>query len=142
MTLAFVLDASIAASWFLPDEQSEAAESLIGALDGSSGLVPSLFWFEARNLFVMAERRGRLPAGAALTATLKLRSLPIDDAGAGNDVAIVDLALRHGLSAYDASYIALAKSSELPLATADQRMAQAALAEGVEIVGPLAASDT
>ncbi len=136
--MSFVLDASIAASWFLPDEESEAAERLIGALGISPGLVPSLFWFEARNLFVMAERRGRLKPGAALAATLKLRSLPLEEGGSGNDVSIVDIALRHALSGYDASYIALARSSNMPLATADRKMADAARSEGIAIVGPLA----
>jgi predicted nucleic acid-binding protein len=135
--MSYVLDASIAASWFLPDEQSEAAEGLIGALGISPGLVPSLFWFEARNLFVMAERRGRLGRGAALAATLKLRSLPLQDSGIGNDVSIVDLALRHALSGYDASYVALAKSSGMPLATADRKMAAAARSEDILIAGPL-----
>lgn len=135
--MSYVLDASIAASWFLPDEQSETAEGLIGALGIAPGLVPALFWFEARNLFVMAERRGRLAPGAALAATLKLRSLPLVDGGTGNDVSIVDLALRHGLSGYDASYVALARSSSMPLATADRKMAAAARSEGISIVGPL-----
>lgn len=135
--MSFVLDASIAASWFLPDEESEAAELLIGALANSPGLVPSLFWFEARNLFVMAERRGRLQPGAALAATLKLRSLPLESGGSGNDVSIVEIALRHGLSGYDASYVALARAGNMPLATADRKMAHAARIEGIAIVGPL-----
>jgi predicted nucleic acid-binding protein len=135
--MSFVLDASIAAAWFLPDEQSEAAEGLLGALGIAPGLVPSLFWFEARNLFVMAERRGRLTSGAALAAILKLRSLALNDSGTGNDVAIIDIALRHGLSGYDASYVALAKSAAMPLATADRKMATAARSEGVAVVGPL-----
>lgn len=135
--MSFVLDASIAASWFLPDEQSETAEGLIGALGISPGLVPSLFWFEVRNLFVMAERRGRLGPGSALAATLKLRNLPLNDGGIGNDVSIIDIALRHGLSGYDASYVTLARSSNMPLATADRKMAAAARSEGISIVGPL-----
>lgn len=44
--MSFVVDASAAASWFLPDEQSDADERLIAALGISPGLVPSLFWFE------------------------------------------------------------------------------------------------
>jgi predicted nucleic acid-binding protein len=135
--MSYVLDASIAASWFLPDEQSDSAEGLIGALGISPGLVPSLFWFEVRNLFVMAERRGRLHPGTALAATLKLRSLPLNDGGTGNDVSIIDIALRYGLSGYDASYVTLARSSNLPLATADRKMAAAARSEGISIVGPL-----
>lgn len=135
--MPFVLDASIAASWFLPDEQSDAAEELIRVLGRSPGLVPSLFWFEVRNLLAMAERRGRVNPGAALAMTLSLRGLPLNDGGTGNDVSIVDLALKHGLSAYDASYVALAKANRMPLATADHKMAAAARNEGVAIVGPL-----
>ncbi|ACP21519.1 hypothetical nucleic acid-binding protein (plasmid) [Sinorhizobium fredii NGR234] len=135
--MSFVLDASIAASWFLPDEESEAAETLIAALAVAPGLVPALFWFEVRNLFVMAERRGRVNPGSALAMTLSLRGLPLQDGGFGNDVSVVDLALKHGLSGYDASYVALAKSTELPLATVDRRMAAAARGEGLKIVGPL-----
>lgn len=135
--MSFVVDASIAASWFLPDEQDEADERLIAALAVSPGLVPSLFWFETRNLFVMAERRGRLNPGMALAMALKLRDLPLEDGGAGNDVSVVELALKHGLSGYDASYVALAKSNAMPLATADRKMAAAARSEGIAIVGPL-----
>jgi hypothetical protein len=55
----------------------------------------------------VAERRGRLSPGAALAATLKLRSLPL---GTGNYVSIIDVALRHSLSGCDASYITLARA--------------------------------
>lgn len=135
--MSYVLDASIAASWFLPDEQSESAERLISELGVAPGLVPSLFWFETRNIFIMAERRGRFSPGAALAASLKLRSLPLQDGGLGNDVAIVGISLKHSLSGYDASYVALAKSAGMPLATADRKMAAAARSEGIRVVGPL-----
>lgn len=85
----------------------------------------------------MAERRGRLNPGMALAMALKLRTLPLQDGGTGNDVTVVELALKHGLSAYDASYVALAKANVMPLATADQKMAAAARSEGIVILGPL-----
>lgn len=40
--------------------------------------------------------------------------------------ASLTLALEHGLSAYDASYLALARSLDAPLITADRRLAEAA----------------
>jgi predicted nucleic acid-binding protein len=55
--------------------------------------------------------------------------------GTGNDRIILALAERHGLSGYDASYLALAISQNLPLATLDKRLAGAARAQGVEVRG-------
>jgi len=104
----------------------------------TAGRVPSLFWFETRSLFLNAERRGRLKAGEAALSMAQLRGLPLQDEGAGADRLVLALAARRALSAYDASYLALAVQLALPLATADQRLAAAAAAEGVAVLGPLA----
>ncbi|MBX5241620.1 type II toxin-antitoxin system VapC family toxin [Rhizobium sp. NLR22b] len=135
--MTFVLDASIAAAWFLPDEQHDAADRLMFDLNTTVGLVPTLFWFETRNLFLMAERRGRLRSGEAVLLMTQLRGLSLEDAGSGGDGLILHLANRYALTAYDASYVALAKADGLPLATADRKMADAARNEGITILGPL-----
>jgi hypothetical protein len=74
-----VVDASLAA-WFLPDEQNDAADRVMAELDKNPGRAPSLFWFETRNLFLVAERRGRLQPGEAATTMAQLRGFPILDA--------------------------------------------------------------
>jgi predicted nucleic acid-binding protein len=135
--MSFILDASIAAAWFLPDEQHDAADRLMSDVRSTAGLVPALFWFETRNLFLMAERRKRLRPGEALLLMTQLRGLPLEDAGSGGDGLVLELATRHTLTAYDASYVALAKTQRLPLATGDRKMATAAQSEGITIVGPL-----
>jgi predicted nucleic acid-binding protein len=135
--MPFVLDASIAAAWFLPDEQNDAADSLMTELRSGPALVPSLFWFEIRNIFLMAERRGLLQRGSAPLLMGQLRRLSMEDGGSGRDTAVLELAARHLLSAYDASYLDLAKAADLPLATGDRKLAVAARSEGVMIVGPL-----
>ena len=135
--MTFVLDASIAAAWFLPDEQHDAADRLMSDLNTTVGLVPTLFWFETRNLFLMAERRGRLRSGEAVLLMTQLRGLSLEDAGSGGDGLILDLANRYTLTAYDASYVALTKTESLPLATADLKMTDAARREGITILGPL-----
>lgn len=135
--MAFVLDASIAAAWFLPDVQHDAADRLMSDLRTTVGSVPTLFWFETRNLFLMAERRGRLRSGEALLLMTQLRGLSLEDAGSGSDGLILDLASRYALTGYDASYVALAKTEGLPLATADRKMADAARSEDITILGPL-----
>jgi predicted nucleic acid-binding protein len=138
--MTLVVDASMAAAWFLPDEQNDAADRVMAGLDRSPGRAPSLFWFETRNLFIMAERRGRLAPGEAATTMAQLRGFPIIDEGAGNDRIVIMLAGRHGLSGYDASYLALAVVEKLPLATLDKKLAAAARAEGITVLGPLGAS--
>lgn len=135
--MSFILDASIAAAWFLPDEQNDAADQLMAELRSTTGLVPGLFWFETRNLFLVAERRGRLRSGEALLVMTQLRAFAIEEAGSGGDARVLDLANRHSLSGYDASYLALAIESSLPLATADRRLAAGARSEGVTLLGPL-----
>ena len=67
-----------------------------------------------------------------------VRRLPIVDKGIGDDGRVLDLARSRNLSAYDATYLALALAERLPLATLDRRLAEAARAEGVTILGPLA----
>ena len=135
-----VVDASMAGAWLLPEEDSDAAEAIIAALTGRPPLpsVPSLFWHEARNILLIAERRGRIGAGEAAAAMTLLRRLPLEDAGAGRDDAIMATAALHSLSAYDAVYLALAQERRLPLATLDRKLAGSARAEGVEALGPLA----
>ncbi|HEV2501847.1 MAG TPA: type II toxin-antitoxin system VapC family toxin [Mesorhizobium sp.] len=137
-----VIDASIAAAWFLPDEQNDAADLLMADLKSAPGLVPSLFWFETRNLFLMAERRGRFEEGGAALSMAQLRRLPLQDDGAGNDALVISIASRRTLSGYDASYLALAVQRSIPLATADRRMADAAALEGIAVLGPHAATAT
>lgn len=44
---------------------------------------------------------------------------------------IDELAARHGLSAYDAAYLELAPRRKLPLATADESLSKAMVAEGI-----------
>lgn len=135
--MAFVLDASFAAAWLIAEEHSAAAEAVIATLQ-TPCQVPTLFWFEIRNILVMCERRGRMPAGSALVSMERVRRLPLEDAGAGGDSLPLLLAGRHGLTAYDASYLALSLNRSLPIATLDRRLAAAATAEAVRVLGPFA----
>ncbi len=133
---AFVVDASVAAAWLLPDERSEAADAVLErlALDGAHA--PSLLWYELRNILVMATRRGRLPDGEAALALSRLRRLPIEtvDMTLSDDAAVLRAAREHRLTAYDAAYLALAQNLNVPLATADRALARAAGRTGIELL--------
>jgi predicted nucleic acid-binding protein len=90
--MSFIVEASLAAAWMLPDEHSDAAHRLMLALKAAPGLVPTLFWPEMRNLFVMAERRERIAQGEAVPMMLRLRGLPLADLGMGSDSPVLGLA--------------------------------------------------
>lgn len=133
-----IVDASMAAAWFLPDERSDETDLIFAGLGRNPGLVPTLFWFETRNLFVNAERRLRLRPGEAQLSMMQLRQAPLEDDTERLDNQVVALALTHAISGYDASYLALAMHRGRPIATLDRRLANAARSEGVALLGPLA----
>jgi predicted nucleic acid-binding protein len=134
-----VVDASIAAAWFLPDEENNLADRVMEGLGADPGRAPALFWFETRALFILAERRGRLRTGEAATVMAELRRFPIVDSWDGDDGVIIPLAGRRGLTGYDAAYLALALAERLPLATLGRRLAAAAREERVRVLGPAGA---
>jgi predicted nucleic acid-binding protein len=135
--MAFVIDASVAAAWFLPDEDSEAASVIARRLATEQAYAPNLFQHEMRNLLVAACRRGRIPEDLLFLQLSKLDQLPVRDCGAGDAVRIAQLALAHSLTAYDATYLALALRESLPLATFDRKLAAAAHLENVPTLGSL-----
>jgi predicted nucleic acid-binding protein len=134
--MPFVLDASIAAAWVFPDEDAAVATEAAFQLVDDHALVPTLFWFEIRNLLLVGERRGRVDQPAGMRFLAHLDSLPLEDDRLPASAALLALARSHGLSAYDAAYLELAQRRAVPLATLDRRLAAAAEAEGVGLMGP------
>jgi predicted nucleic acid-binding protein len=119
-----VLDASAAAAWLLPDED--------GPDIGDGPLhVPWLFWFEIRNILVVAERRGRLEPGIAEAFLEALDLLGPEVDALPSSTEVLRLARDHRLTAYDAAYLELARRRTLPLATRDAALARAARSAGV-----------
>ncbi len=58
----FVLDASIALAWLLPDEESDTAEKVMVLARRSGAIAPALFPLEVANALRSNLRRGRLDA--------------------------------------------------------------------------------
>jgi predicted nucleic acid-binding protein len=133
--MALVIDASVAAAWVLPDESSATTDAILNRVATEGAAAPDLLWHELRNIFLMAARRGRLPATEVVPSLLRLRRLPIETApvAAGGDAALTALAARRSLTAYDAAYLQLAIDRGLPLATADKALLEAAPEEGVAL---------
>lgn len=132
----FILDASVALSWYFKDEANAYADSVAAACATSNIIVPSLWFLEIANIIVMGERRGRSTVAQAATWLGFLESLPIitDEAPAsGTCNNIINLARSYELSAYDAAYLELALRRSLPLATLDKKLRAAAKAAGITL---------
>jgi predicted nucleic acid-binding protein len=126
--MSFVLDSSAVLALLLPDEQSASADAIAEHLLHSAAQVPAIWPLEVRNALLTAWRARRLSATEFDERVSLLDELPIDvDHGSRPEVLtrIVDIARRHGLSAYDASYLELAKRHGIALATLDGKLRKA-----------------
>ena len=129
--MAYVIDASIAASWVLPDDEAALADTALDRLAHEPACVPDFFWHELRNILISAERRGRIDRHHGDASMARIRRLAIHVPRQPEDHHVLALARGHGLTACDASYLALAIQEHCPLATLDRRVNDAAAAEGL-----------
>lgn len=127
-----VLDASALASWLMPDEAGVDLQGL--ALAHPEFAAPWLIWAEIRNILIVSERRGRIPAGIADQALEAIGDLGIALDTTPSSAAVMDLGRKHGLTAYDALYLELALRKGAVLATRDAALIRAARTEAVTVV--------
>ena len=132
--MPFVLDASVTASWCFEDEGAPVADAAMDRLPEDHAIVPALWWFEIRNVLVVNERRGRIDSADSDMFLNDLARLPIRIESDPNERLVVGLARTHRLTAYDAAYLDLAVRLTAPIATLDRALADAARAEGLELV--------
>ena len=129
---AFVLDASVTAAWLLPDEASEQTRRLYGLIrrDELEPQAPHLWNWECANIIANGVRRQRIPPASVegLWSVLEAvrHRLQLHDLAAAQHKASLGVALDFGLSAYDACYLWLARSLNVPLATFDRQLIAAA----------------
>ena len=129
-----VIDASVAAAWLFEDERSARADSILASVQTETGLVPQHWHFEVRSALLRAERRGRMSADEVDMGLHRLSELTENriatDTTPDLDAAF-SLARKHSLSFYDALYLELALRRETTLATLDNALKRAAVAEGL-----------
>ena len=137
MLSAFVVDASVSAAWFLPDEATPFTEAALQATIDRDVWVPALWLLETGNLLLSAQRRRRIAAAKRqeLVSHAQALRLRVDREPVAM-TALDALAARHALSAYDAAYLELALRRGLPLATLDAALLRAMAGEGVACAEP------
>jgi predicted nucleic acid-binding protein len=128
----FVLDASAALEAAFDDESGSVGRAVTERLAIDTAYVPPVWFAEISQATVQAVRRGRVSHEGGQATLAALVGCPIavvpDHRETG---AVVELALRAGLSAYDAAYLLLASDMALELATCDRRLREAAEHAGV-----------
>lgn len=130
--IAFVIDCSIVAGWLLRSQSTAYTESIADRLRHHKAVAPAILPLEYTNLLRTACRRGQLTLAEAQAALSALAELPIVvPASTPKPSELLSLALRHDLSVYDAAYLDLAFEHNLPIATRDEALAEAARASGV-----------
>ncbi|MGH7706358.1 MAG: type II toxin-antitoxin system VapC family toxin [Vulcanimicrobiaceae bacterium] len=134
--MSIVLDASTALAAILPDEESGFARAATARAVHEGLVVPALWPYEIQNALAMAFRRNRIDAESLSDALDALRGLDAQlepPQGLGHELR---LAQTHGLTAYDAAYLAVALNTGATLATNDQRLRHAAEKVGVALFVP------
>jgi predicted nucleic acid-binding protein len=135
----FVLDASVTLAWFIDLSMAPlAARTQRFLLQGDRAIVPSLWHSEVANGFMIAQRRGTLSEIRIAQAFQELDILlaqSIENTGIDLSIqSVVSSAQQFGLTAYDATYLEIARAQQLPIATLDRKLSSAAKQAGVPLL--------
>jgi predicted nucleic acid-binding protein len=125
-----VIDASVIASWFLPDEAGSEHEDLLNKIDKIRIHVPTIYEHEFLNILLNAERNKRLEKAASIEILETVSRYPIiiepSTALLMEHINVFELARTYHLTAYDAAYLELALRLNVPLITNDKPLLEAA----------------
>ncbi len=133
--MSFVIDASTTLCWAFSDESEKVADAARNRIARSHAFAPSLWWFELRNALIVNERRKRITEPEVDEFLDQVAQLAIMIDRSPDEAALLALARRYRLTVYDAAYLELAQRRREPLATLDQKLAAAAQAESVGLIG-------
>ena len=129
-----VLDASIAAKWFLPESDETLTTEALILLDRYRKneiqiIVPDLFWVEFASVLWKAIRRGRFPKTSADAALADLTQYDFPTFPTVNLIGkAFEIATTYERTVYDSLYVALAVQTNSQLITADERLANSVAA--------------
>ncbi len=121
-----IIDSSVVLKWYLADEEysQKALELLNRFVTGQLNLLaPSLLEYEVANALIIAKRRGRVDWKDIFTALDGFVNLEINlKQLSAFYPKVLNYCMAYNVSAYDASYLALAEDEGTSLITADKRL--------------------
>jgi predicted nucleic acid-binding protein len=138
--LVFVLDNSVSMRWAFNDgspADQHYADSVLALLESNpdvTAIVPSLWWLEAANTLVRAEKQNLIKQSDTNTFFELIKELsPVTELNSHYFLTdlIIPLAKAQNLSVYDATYLGICVAKGLALASLDTALIQAAKRTGV-----------
>ena len=119
----FVVDASLVVKWFVPEVHSVAARKWLGA--SHDYIAPDLVVPEAGNAIWKKVRRGEFSPEDAQSLVNDLSAVGVEAVSMRALVSDAHaLAVRTGITVYDATYLTLAVRLETQVITGDDRFAR------------------
>jgi predicted nucleic acid-binding protein len=133
---SYVLDASVTAAWLLPNQKTAQSEAMFEHAFEHRFHAPRFFLYEVRQIVLKAERARVFAPAEADSWMDDLWSLPIAIDSEPTETRLADvhaLARQAQLSFYDALYLELALRADLPIASGDRALLNAAVRRGLEV---------
>ncbi|PHS38239.1 MAG: VapC toxin family PIN domain ribonuclease [Robiginitomaculum sp.] len=133
----FVLDCSVAIAWCIEDEATPQTDALLERIRDFGAYVPQLWGYEFTNVMLQANKRERLTDTQLFTIFELFENLPITiiaDTEFLSFKTILALSQAENLTSYDAAYLDLAMTKNLPLATLDKALRRACKNVGVDVL--------
>jgi predicted nucleic acid-binding protein len=136
--VSLVLDSSATLAWIFGDETTAPIRRVFNVVAEEGAIVPALWRLEVANSLTMAHRRGRIDADfrRAALADLALLDVTTDEQtdvhAWGRTLSVAD---HFRLTVYDAAYLELAQRRNLPLASLDADLRQAAASLDLRLLG-------
>lgn len=124
------------------------ASAMVEVLKGDPVWQARLAAWQAERALILTPPHFRLETANALLRSVRLEAtevihrvqllfgagVQVADRGLAGTLDAIELAARHGLTVYDAAYLALALDVDAELATIDHALANAARAEGLAVI--------
>lgn len=129
-----VIDASLAAAWCFPDEQTDFTNGVLQMVGETIDLIaPTLWAYEIRNTVLMGLKRKRITKDGVQKLLVFLNDLAVELSEPSSHDAVFSLAETHGLTFYDAAYLDLALREGTAIGSLDDDLRKAATKAGVPL---------
>jgi predicted nucleic acid-binding protein len=135
--IRYVVDTSVFIKHFIPDPLSPKVDQLLGHIGNPQNqfFIPDLFYIECTNTLWKYVRAGHYPAAKVAADLATLKGLPFRVVSTVNLMEdAVSIALAYGISAYDASYVALSQRVGTTLLTLDLRLVRTLTATSYSVL--------